>query len=378
MALGRRRGGYRQSGLVPEPLPGDVLLGIAEALSTFQKGEQAKEDRGRDTELHDLRVQGLAQGIQAGKQSLEDTERQSDVTDYDTRVEQFVSGFGDIEGKLKRAEEAKTLLPDSPESLSREGAALNNEAAEFSLGRARERAPLEDDLLQANIARARRPPQSGGGFQKAPISVDGEPVADAVFNPDDGLYYRPGSGGMERVTGDVSFAPTAESRDLSSRIEPIKRGMDVLQGLSQELIQFRGPVMRAVAAGQTAGSVLGNNPVYKAYQDTKEGMALSIAAVVNRGRPNDPDKQAILNMIPDALLGDTDQSSQLKWMFLRAMLGTEDWDWDAYTRITGLPKQPVGGAASDAAPSTTGGDTIQLSPEDEALLESTGFGRGQQ
>lgn len=119
----------------------------------------------------------------------------------------------------------------------------------------------------------------------------------------------------------LGFAPTADMRNRESVRGIAKVSVDAVRDLSSQVIQFRGIAQRAVAAGRSIQSVLGNDPTYKTYQDARMALAGNLAVLQQGSRPSDADIRSIwLPLVPDAV-SDTDESAAMKWKLIDVMSG---------------------------------------------------------
>ena len=135
----------RIGGFVPEPTIGRTIQDIARAFIEFPAlAQQQKQEQ----EAHDLRQRQGEQQLRAGEAALEGAEAEAARADFDERKGAFLEGFGDVEGKLQRAAEARLLDPSTPEGREQDLSFRKTES--------------EIAENEAQAARARRPPPPRG------------------------------------------------------------------------------------------------------------------------------------------------------------------------------------------------------------------------
>ena len=112
---------------------------------------------------------------------------------------------------------------------------------------------------------------------------------------------------------------TADMRNKAEGRTFVARSIGAIKSLSEKVITKRGVAQRATAAGRTVESVLGNDPEFRTYQDSRKALAGNLAVAQQGSRPSDADIQSVwLPLVPD-VFRDTDESAKMKWDLINTM-----------------------------------------------------------
>lgn len=113
---------------------------------------------------------------------------------------------------------------------------------------------------------------------------------------------------------------TADMRNKAKGREFVRASVDAIRDLSDKVItKNTAAVQKAVSAGRTVESVIGNDPDFRVYQDARRALAGNLAVAQQGSRPSDADIQAIwLPMVPD-VFSDTKDSAAMKWKLIDTM-----------------------------------------------------------
>ena len=165
------------------------------------------------------------------------------------------------------------------------------------------------------------------------ILLGGQEVPNAI------IYSRPSATGVVPVTtvdasgksvtrfvkreegAEYPAAPTADMRNKEFARGKTTDSVAAIEALSKKVINKRGIAQRAMAAGRSVESALGNDPEYRTYQDARMALAGNLAVLQQGSRPSDIDIKAIwLPLVPD-VFRDTDESAAMKWNLIKTMSG---------------------------------------------------------
>ena len=164
----------------------------------------------------------------------------------------------------------------------------------------------------------RQPVQPVTRYSKVEIMVGDRPIL-ANYDSLTGKYSDPDTGQI--LTG-ASVGRTAEQRNTEAKRELTTRSINSVRALSSKVITQVGPAQRAQAIREGAEAVLGRNPNWRTYRDSRMALAGNLAVLQQGSRPSDADIKAIwLPLVPD-VFADTTESAALKWEMIATMSGT--------------------------------------------------------
>lgn len=136
-----------------------------------------------------------------------------------------------------------------------------------------------------------------------------------VYDPVRGEYVlQPRTQGLQ-----LPLPPTAKQREIATNRQDMATKIDSLQSLSNRIITRVGPAQRAAAIVRGAKAVFGSDPEFKTYDDLRLAMGMQLA-VSNQGAAqlSDRDVEIWSRLVPNPYQ-DTSESSDLKWVMIRAM-----------------------------------------------------------
>lgn len=136
-----------------------------------------------------------------------------------------------------------------------------------------------------------------------------------VYDPVSGAYtLEPRRQGLE-----LPLPPTAKQREIAGSRKDMSTKIDALQSLSNRILTRVGPAQRAEAILRGAKTVFGSDPEFKSYEDLRQAMGMQLA-VSNQGAAqlSDRDVEIWSRLVPDPYR-DTSESSDIKWVMIRAM-----------------------------------------------------------
>lgn len=149
------------------------------------------------------------------------------------------------------------------------------------------------------------------------------PNLDELLTPNEagtlGVPY-----GTTRRQAQGKEAKTTDERNKDRSRATVSTAVQAVRELGGKVITEKLAIaQRAVAAGRSVDAALGDDPEYRAYQDSRVALAGNLAVLQQGSRPSDADIKAVwLPLVPDAFR-DTKASSELKWKLIDQMSGFE-------------------------------------------------------
>ena len=113
---------------------------------------------------------------------------------------------------------------------------------------------------------------------------------------------------------------TSAARDRQAARLALRPGFDAIKELGARVITKIGPAQRADAIKRGTAAVLGEDPEWRTYRDSRMALAANLAVAQQGSRPSDKDVAAVwLPLIPD-VFADTTESAAMKWQMIDTML----------------------------------------------------------
>lgn len=274
---------------------------VAESIRRDQQKQQQISNERAD------RAMGVQEGYLQNARSSADYARTQDERAREAeqaKQAEMLAFLGTLPEHVRPAAEARRFgLNLSPSDLQRP---VDPEEAR--------RQGLEDFEARARITAKFRP------IARAPQ----EPLIRVPDEDEDGqpVYrYLP----RNEVAGrSFRLGPTADMRNKEHGKAAAGRAVDAVRTLGESIITRVGPAQRADAIKRGVGAVFGNDPEFRAYEDSRMALAGTLAVEQQGSRVSDADVKALwLPMVPDAYR-DTAESYALKWKLIDAMRGKGD------------------------------------------------------
>jgi hypothetical protein len=157
-------------------------------------------------------------------------------------------------------------------------------------------------------------------YDPKPIIVNGKEVM-ANYNSRTGKYHDPDTGQV--LTG-IQGPPTADMRNKASGRKLVKKSVDSIKAISENILTRVGPAQRAQAIKRGAEAVFGTDPAFRTYQDARTALAGNLAVAQQGSRPSDADiKRVWLPLVPDPY-SDTKESAEMKWKLIEEMSNIDE------------------------------------------------------
>ena len=173
-------------------------------------------------------------------------------------------------------------------------------------------------------------------YSRAEVMVDGKSVL-ANYDALTGQY----TDETGKILKGLSAARTADQKNVESKRDMTTRSVNAVRALSAKVITKIGPGQRAQAVQQGAEAVLGHNPEWRTYRDSRMALAGNLAVLQQGSRPSDADIKSIwLPLVPD-VFADTTESAALKWEMIATMSGVELDDLPTPTPVAAKTPQQL-------------------------------------